>query len=61
MCVHVWVSVLVVLEEDENISVDVMRNSKAFLRSALFSDSLAILIRCDSLIKGNDLVHTYQF
>ena len=58
---HVWVSVLVVLEEDESFSVDVMRNSKAFPRRALFSDSLAILIGCDSLIKGNDLVHTYQF
>lgn len=54
-------SVLVFLEEDENIGADMMRNSRAFLEKALFSDSLAILIGRDSLIKGNDLVHTYQF
>lgn len=60
-CVHVWVSVLVILEEDENISIEMMRKSGAFLKGTLFSGSLAMLIECGSLIKGHDLIHTYQF
>lgn len=35
-CVHVWVSVLVILEEDENIGVEMMRKSGAFLKGTLF-------------------------
>lgn len=60
-CVHVWESVLVILEEDENIGVEMMRKSGVFLKGTLFSGSSAMLIECDSLIKGHDLVHTYQF
>lgn len=61
VCVHVWGSVLAILEEDENIGVDMVRNSRASLQGALFSSSLAILVGCDILIKGCHLVHTYQF
>lgn len=37
--VHVWVSVLVILEEDENISVEMTRKRRAFLKGTQFSGS----------------------
>lgn len=61
VCVHLWVNMLVIWEEDENIGVSMMRTSRAFLKGTLFSGSLAMLIECDSFIKSHDLVHTYQF
>lgn len=58
VCVRVWVSVLVISEEEEHIGGDIMRKGRVFLKRTQFSGSWAMLLEGDSLIKGCDLVHT---